>query len=113
VQILGISLALFEERVGQVEQFLEILVPGRERANFVLRHVAPIFRPQQVLQQNAQRKRQMPGGDALLVESVQAVEFVFFTANFKSCACAKTIRRHSGLPSPAPARDQSAIQTPN
>src|ERR1700733_14547413 len=47
-----------------------ILVPRGERANFILRDVAPIFGAQQVLQQNAQREREMPGGDSLLVESV-------------------------------------------
>src|SRR6266478_1373025 len=86
---------------------LRIFVPRRERANFFLSHVAPVFSAQQILQQNAQRKRQVFRRDALLVESVEPVELVFFVADLESCAGAKTIRYHDGLPSQAPAQDRN------
>jgi uncharacterized protein YjhX (UPF0386 family) len=79
-------------REGYLFFRLRILVPRRKRANFFLSHVAPVFGAEQVLQQNTQRERQVPGRDALLVESIKAVELVFFVADFESCAGAKTIR---------------------
>src|SRR5450755_374658 len=75
---------------------LRIPVPCRECANLFLRHIAPVFGAQQILQQNAQRKRQVLGGDALLVESVNPVELVFLVADFESSARAKSIRGHDG-----------------
>ena len=79
-------------REGDFLFWLRTLIPRRQRADFSLRHVTPVFGAQQVLQQDAQRKRQVPGGDALLVQSVEPVKFVFFVADFESCAGTKTIR---------------------
>ena len=73
---------------------LGIFVPGGEGANFLRRDVAAVFGAKQVLEQNAEREREMFGGDALLVESVEAVEFVFLVADFKGCAGAKAVGGH-------------------
>jgi len=39
----------------------------------------------------------MFGGDALLIEGIEAVDFVFFLADFERGAGVKTIQRHDGL----------------
>ena len=70
---------------------LGVLVPGRQRAHFFLGHIVSVFGAEQVFQKNAQRERQMLRRDALLVESIQAVDFVFLVADFESCASAEAV----------------------
>ena len=65
--------------------------PGGERADFFFGYVAAVFGAQQVFEQNAERERKVFGRDALLVERVDAVEFVFLVADFEGCAGAKTV----------------------
>ena len=76
---------------------LRIAVPGCEGANFFFGDVASVFGAEQIFQQNAQRKRQMLGGDALLVERVEAVDFVFFVADFEGGAAVETVHGHDGF----------------
>ena len=71
---------------------LRVVVPGGERADFFFVDVAAVFGAQKIFEQDAQRVRQMPGGDALLVESVEAVDFVFLVADFKSGAGVETVQ---------------------
>ena len=77
---------------------LGFAVPVRQGADFFFGHVAAVFGAQQVLQQDAQREGQMFGGDALLVERVEAVDFVFFVADFEGRAGVEAVHRHDGLP---------------
>ena len=62
---------------------LRFAVPGGEGADFFFGDVASVFGAEQVLEQDAQREGQMLGGDSLLVERVEAVDFVFFAADFE------------------------------
>jgi hypothetical protein len=39
----------------------------------------------------------MFGGDALLIQCVEAVDFVFFVADFQGGAGVETVERHDGL----------------
>ena len=65
---------------------LGVFIPGSEGADFLLSHVAAVFGAEKILQQDAQRERQVFGRDALLVEGVEAVDFVLFVADFESGA---------------------------
>jgi hypothetical protein len=40
----------------------------------------------------------MFGRDALLVEEAEAIDFVFFVADFEGGAGVETVQRHDGLP---------------
>ena len=58
---------------------LEFLFQAAEASNgCLLVYVAAVFGAQQVFEQDAQAEGEMFGGDALLVEGVEAVDFVFF-----------------------------------
>ena len=72
---------------------LGVLVPGGERGDFFFGDVASVFGAQQVLEQDAQRKGQVLGRDALLIERVEAVDFVFLGADFEGGAGIETVRR--------------------
>ena len=65
---------------------LGIFIPGGHRTHVFLLHVAAVFGAQQVLEQDAEAVGEMFGGDALLVERVEAVDFVFFFADFEGGA---------------------------
>ena len=56
-----------------------------------LGHVAAVFGAQQVLEQDAQREGQMLGGDALLVERVEPVDFVFLAADGQGGAAVEAV----------------------
>src|SRR5882672_1206580 len=73
-------------------------VPSGEGADFLFGNVAAIFGTQQVLQQNAQRVGQVLGGDTLLVEGVQPVEFVVLLADAKGRAAVKAVHERSAFP---------------
>src|SRR5581483_8083932 len=79
-----------------------LAVPVRQGADVVLSYVTAIFGAQQVLQQDSQREGQVAGGDALLVERVEAVDFVFFLTDFKGGAGIEAVHGHEGLPSGIP-----------
>jgi len=70
---------------------LGIPVPGRERPNVFFLYVAAVLSAEQVLKQDAQGEREMFRGNALLVERVEAVDFVFFVADFEGGAATETI----------------------
>ena len=74
-----------------------LAVPGCERADVLFGHTAAVFGAQQVLQENAQRKRKMLGRNALLVERIEAVDFVVVATNAESGTAAKAV--HKRLPS--------------
>jgi hypothetical protein len=77
---------LKEDAAGSEGDFffgLGIFVPGGEARCLLLVDVAAVFGAQKVFEQDAQGERKMFGGDALLVEGVEAVDFVFLVANFK------------------------------
>ena len=57
--------------------------PGGERANVFFLDVAAVFGAEKIFEQDAQGIREMFGGDALLVEGVEAIDFVFFVADFE------------------------------
>ena len=77
---------------------LGVLVPGSEGAHFFPGDVATVFGAQQIFEQDAQGKRQVAGGDALPVEGIEAVDFVFLVADFEGGAGVETIHGHHGLP---------------
>ena len=54
-------------------------------------YVFSVFGAQQILQQDAKRIGQVLGGNALLVERIEAVDFVFFVADFKSGAAVEAV----------------------
>ena len=56
--------------------------PGGHGADVFFFYVAAVFGAQEILQQDAQGVGEMFGGDALLIEGVEAVDFVFFVADF-------------------------------
>ena len=92
---------LQEDAAGSEGDFffgLRVLVPVGEGAHFFFGDVASVFGAEQVLEQDAQGERKMLGGDALLVEGVEAVDFVFFGADFEGGVAVETIHRHDGLP---------------
>ena len=76
----------------------ELLFQAARARTSSLRDVASVFGAEQVLEQDAQGERQVLGGDALLVEGVEAVDFVFFAADFEGGSAVETIHRHDGLP---------------
>ena len=71
--------------------------PARARTSSLV-----TLRPSSVRSRFSSRMRrengQMFGGDALFIESVEAVDFVFFAADFESGAGIETVHRHDGLP---------------
>ena len=68
-------------------EFLFVLgTPGGHRTDVFFFYIAAVFGAQQIFEQDAQAIREMFGGDALLVERVEAVDFVFFVADFESGA---------------------------
>ena len=77
-----------------------LAVPSRQRANFLLSHIASVFGSQQVFQQYTERKGQVPGGNALLVEGIYAIDFVLLTPCTKGRAALKTVHRHDAVLSP-------------
>ncbi len=92
---------LQEDAAGSEGDFFfwfRIAVPGCERADFFFSDVAAVFGAQQVFEQDPQGEGEVFGGDALLIEGVEAVDFVFFAADFQSGFAVETIYRHDGLP---------------
>ena len=65
---------------------LEFLFQAAHGADVFFLHVAAVFGAEKIFEQDAQGVREMFGGDALLVEGVEAVDFVFFVADFESGA---------------------------
>ena len=76
---------------------LELLFQCGERGDFFFGDVASVFGAEKVFEQDAERERQMLRRDALLVERVEAVDFVFFVSDFESGAAIETIHGHDGL----------------
>jgi hypothetical protein len=70
---------------------LGMFVPGGEGADFLFSDVAAVFGAQEVLEQNAEGIREVFGGDALLVEGVEAVDFVFFVADIEGGAAVEAV----------------------
>src|SRR3984957_4593879 len=70
---------------------LRFAVPAGQSTDISLGYAAAILSAQQVLEQYAQRKWQMFGGNALLVECVQAVNLVIMAANAESRTTAKAV----------------------
>ena len=92
---------LQEDAAGGESDFLfrlRLAVPICERAHFFFGDVASVFGAELVLEQDAQGEREMFGGDALLVEGVEAVDFEFFVADFEGGFAVETIHRHECLP---------------
>ena len=58
--------------------WLRFAVPVCERAHFFFGDVAAVFGAEEVFEKDPEGERQMSGGDSLLVEGVEAVDFVFF-----------------------------------
>jgi hypothetical protein len=75
-----------------------LTVPHSKCSDFFFFNIAAIFSAQQVFEQDAEGEGQVPGGDACFVERVEAVDFVFFFANFEGRAAIETVQRHDGLP---------------
>jgi hypothetical protein len=71
--------------------WLGIFIPGREGTDVFFFYVAAVFGAEEILEQDAKRVREMFGRDALLVEGVEAVDFVFFVADFEGGAGVETI----------------------
>ena len=69
----------------------EFLFQCGQGADFFFGHVAAVFGAEKILEQDAERERKMLGGDALLVEGVETVDFVFFVADFKRRARVETV----------------------
>ena len=65
--------------------------PGGQRANVVGLHRLAVFAAEQVLQQNAERVRQVAGGAALLFQSVKTVDFKFPLAHAEDGTTAKAV----------------------
>ena len=78
---------------------LRIAVPVGQRVDVFFSHVASIFGAQQVLEKNSQGEGQVSGGDALLVERVEAVDFVLLVSDLERRAGIEAVHRHRGLPS--------------
>jgi len=66
--------------------------------DFFFGDVASVFGAEQVLEQDAKGEREMNGGDSCFIERVEAVDFVFFVANFEISAAIEAILGHDGLP---------------
>ena len=62
---------------------LEFLFQAARDADVFFFDVAAVFGAQKIFQQDAEGVRQMLGGDALFVEGVEAIDFVFFVADFE------------------------------
>ena len=73
---------------------LGILVPGGEGADFFFADIASVFGAEKILEEDAQGERKMLGGDSLLVEGVEAEDFVFFGADFEGGFGVETVYRH-------------------
>ena len=67
--------------------------------DFFFGNVASVFGTEEIFEQDAERKGKMLGGDALLIEGVEAEDFVFLGADFESGFAVETIHRHDGHPS--------------
>ena len=76
---------------------LRVAVPGGEGADFFFGDVAAVFGAEKILEQDAEGEGQVRGGDALLVEGVEAVDFVFFGADFEGGAAVETVYGHDGF----------------
>jgi hypothetical protein len=88
---------LEEDAAGREGDFLvglRLAVPLREGAHLFFGNVASVFGAELVFEQDAERKRQVLGRDALLVERVETVDFVFFFADFEGGFAVETIHRH-------------------
>ncbi len=75
----------------------DLLFQFASGANFFFGDVAAIFGAEEVLEQDAQRERQVFGGDSLFVEGVEAVDFVGFVADFQVGVGVETINGHDGF----------------
>jgi hypothetical protein len=61
---------------------LGIFIPFGEGADIFFFNVASVFGAEKIFEEDAERVWKMFGGDALLVESVEAEDFVLFVADF-------------------------------
>src|SRR6185312_14276467 len=68
-----------------------VFVPGGESANVVGLDVLAVFGAQQVFQENAKGIGQVLGGNAVLVERIEAVDFVFFVVDFQTGAAVEAV----------------------
>jgi hypothetical protein len=71
---------------------LGVFVPRREGADVFFLDVAAVFGAEEIFEEDAQAKREMFGGDALLVKGGEAVDFVFFVADFEGRAGVEAVR---------------------
>ena len=85
---------LHQNAAGREGDFLfrlGLAVPGGERAHFFFRDVASVFGAEQIFEQNTKGKRQVLGGDALFIERIEAIDFVFLVADTKTGAAVEAV----------------------
>jgi hypothetical protein len=70
---------------------LRVFIPGGHGTDVFVFYVAAVFGAEEIFEKDAERVGEMFRGDALVIEGIEAIDFVFFVTDFKRRAGVESV----------------------